>query len=176
MVARKHLFLSFGIVAMALLMIFAASQTANSNTIAKNSWRGITPLHSSSEDVARAIGAEMESPDSMLVGPYKVDDGEVTFSYLTPSLAKIYRAPRSLVGKVFTIYFKPRNVVNKSELTLGTGFKQCLEQNDRSVYYVVNDAGVAYRFLRNTDRVETVIYQPSKVEVRSLAVMAECVF
>lgn len=176
MAARKQLFLSFGIAAIALLMVLVASQSANSNTVAKNSWRGITPLHSSSEDVAHAIGAELESPDSMLTGPYKVADGEVTFSYLTPSLAKIYHAPRTLVGKVFTIYFKPRDMMTKSDLTLGTGFKQCLEQNDRSVYYFVNDAGVAYRFLRNTDRVETVIYQPSKVEVRSLSVMAECVF
>lgn len=112
----------------------------------------------------------------MSSGPYKVEDGEVTFSYLTASLAKIYRAPRSMVGKVFTIYFKPNEQTPRSELTLTAGFKRCVEERDRTFYYFVSDAGVAYRILRDSDRVETIIYQPSRVEVRSLAVNTECVF
>jgi hypothetical protein len=175
MSAKKQI-LSFSLAAVGLLMLSAPSQQAAPEPLAKNSWRGITPLRSSAADVARAIGAEVESTDELLSGPYKVEDGEVTFSYLTPSIAKIYRAPRSMVGKVFTIYFKPGAPQSRNELTLGPGFKRCVEQNDRSIYYYVSDAGIAYRILRDGDRVETVIYQPSSAEVRSLAVNTECVF
>ena len=94
----------------------------------------------------------------------------------TPSLAKIYRAPRSMVGKVFTIYFTPSDATSRSALTLSPGFKRCVEERDRTGYYFVSDAGVAYRFLRDGDRLEMVIYQPSRAEVRSLAVSTECVF
>jgi hypothetical protein len=176
MPAKKKAILSFSIAALGLLMLLGSSNMAAPELVAKNSWRGITPLRSSVEDVARAIGAELESTDVMLSGPYKVEGGEVTFSYLTPSIAKIYRAPRSMVGKVFTIYFKPVEPMLRVDLSLGAGFKRCLEQNDRSIYYFVSDAGIAYRLLRDSDRVETVIYQPSRVEVRSLAVNTECVF
>jgi hypothetical protein len=176
MSAKKQAILSCSVVAVGLLMLMIPSNMAAREPLAKNSWRGITPLRSSVEDVARAIGAELESTDAMLSGPYKVEGGEVTFSYLTPSIAKIYRAPRSMVGKVFTIYFRPVEPMSRADLTLGPGFKRCVEQNDRTIYYFVNDAGVAYRLLRDNDRVETVIYQPSRVEVRSLAVNTECVF
>ena len=176
MSAEKATILSFILAAFGLLMLPVPSNMAAPEPVAKNSWRGITPLRSSAEDVARAIGAELESTDAMLSGPYKVEGGEVTFSYLTPSIAKIYRAPRSLVGKVFTIYFKPGESMSRADLALGPGFKRCVEQNDRSIYYFVSDAGIAYRLLRDSDRVETVIYQPSRVEVRSLAVNTECVF
>ena len=167
-----------------VLFVFAAfalvlpvtSNMAEPEPPAKNSWRGITPLRSSAEDVTRAIGVEQESTDVLFSGPYKVEGGEVSFSYLTPSIAKIYRAPRSMIGKVFTIYFKPVESMSRAELTLGPGFKRCVEENDRSIYYFVSDAGVAYRLLRESDRVETVIYQPSRVEVRNLAVNTECVF
>jgi hypothetical protein len=126
--------------------------------------------------VARTIGVEPDSVEAMLSGPYKVEGGEVTFSYLTASLAKIYRAPRSMVGKVFTIYFKPNTQMSRGELSLASGFKRCVEERDRTFYYLLSDVGVAYRILRDSDRVETVIYQPSRVEVRSLAVNTECVF
>ena len=162
--------------ALGLLMLLVPSHMAAPEPVAKNSWRGITPLRSSAEDVARAIGADLESTGAMLNGPYKVEGGEVTFSYLTPSIAKIYRAPRSMVGKVFTIYFKPVEPMSRADLALGSGFKRCVEEYDRSIYYFVSDAGIAYRLLRDGDRVETVIYQPSRVEVRSLAVNTECVF
>ena len=176
MSAKKQTILSCSAVAVWLLMLLVPSRMAVPEPAAKNSWRGITPLRSSSEDVARAIGREPESGDAMLSGPYKVEGGEVTFSYLTPSIAKIYRAPRSMVGKVFTIYFKPGEAMSRADLALGPGFKRCVEENDRTIYYFVSDAGVAYRLRRDSDRVETVIYQPSRAEVRSLAVNTECVF
>lgn len=176
MSSKKQRILSGAAVAVALLMFLVPSGMNASEPAAKNSWRGITPLRSSAEDVARAIGAELESADALLSGPYKVDGGEVTFSYLTPSIAKIYRAPRTMVGKVFTIYFKPVGVMSRADLALGSGFKRCVEEHDRSVYYFVSDVGVAYRLLRDSDRVETVIYQPSRLEVRNLAVVTECVF
>jgi hypothetical protein len=81
-----------------------------------------------------------------------------------------------MIGKVFTIYFKPGEPTSRADLALGPGFKRCVEDNDRTIYYYVSDAGVAYRLRRDNDRVETVIYQPSRVEVRSLAVVTECVF
>ena len=161
--------------AVGLLLMWIPLPLVNSGTAVKNSWRGITPLHSSAEDVARLIGAEPDS-EAVMSGPFKVDGGEVTFSYLTTSLAKIYRAPRSMVGKVFTVYFKPSYPVMRADVTLGAGFKRCVEERDRTFYYFVNEAGVAYRFLRDGDRLETIIYQPSRAEVRSLAVNTECVF
>jgi hypothetical protein len=176
MSANRQTILSCSVAAVGLLILLVPSHMAASEPVAKNSWRGITPLHSSAEDVAGAIGAELESADAMLIGTYKVEGGEVSFSYLTPSIAKIYRAPRSMVGKVFTIYFKPGEPMSRADLALGPGFKRCVEENDRTVYYFVSDAGVAYRLRRDSDRVETVIYQPSRVEVRSLAVVTECVF
>lgn len=112
----------------------------------------------------------------MMSGPFKVEGGEVTFSYLTTSLAKIYRAPRSMVGKVFTIYFEPAFPMSRVDLTLAPGFKRCVEERDRTFYYFVSDTGVAYRFSRDSDRLQTIIYQPSRAEVRSLAVNTECVF
>jgi hypothetical protein len=165
------------IVAVAVLLpMLVSSQTANSGPTMKNSWRGITPLHSSAEDVARLIGAEPDSSEAMMSGPFRVEGGEVTFSYLTTSLAKIYRAPRSMIGKVFTVYFKPSERLARADVSLAPGFKRCVEERDRTFYYFVSDAGVAYRFLRGNDALDTIIYQPSRVEVRNLAVNTECVF
>ncbi|HTG13653.1 MAG TPA: hypothetical protein VK747_00140 [Blastocatellia bacterium] len=141
-----------------------------------NSWRGITPLRSSAADVARILGIDEEPNSAPSSGPFKVEGGEVTFSYLTPSLAKIYRAPGSMIGKVFTIYFKPSQLTNRADLALGAGFKRCTEERDRNFYYLVSDAGVAHRFNRRNDALETTIYQPSRAEVRRLAVNTECVF
>ena len=172
----KHIKQSFGLVLFGLFLLLVPSRGESGEPVAKNSWRGLTPLHSSADDVAKTIGAEPAATEAMMSGPYKVEGGEVTFSYLTTSLAKIYRAPRSMVGKVFTIYFKPADSISRTELTLATGFKRCVEERDRIFYYFVSDAGVAYRILRDTDRVETIIYQPSRVEVRSLAVNTDCVF
>jgi len=176
MSGKKQTIISFWLAAVGLLMLLVPSRMSASEPISKNSWRGITPLRSSVEDVARAIGAEPESADAVSSGPYKVEGGEVTFSYLTPSIAKIYRAPRSMIGKVFTIYFKPGDSLTRADLALGPGFKRCVEENDRTIYYYVSDMGVAYRLRRDSDRLETIIYQPSRVEVRSLAVVTECVF
>lgn len=173
---REHIIRSFGLVAVGLLLLLVPSKGETAASIARNSWRGITPLHSSAEDVAKTIGVEVGTTEAMLSGPYKVEGGEVTFSYLTASLAKIYRAPRTMVGKVFTIYFKPSDPMSRGDLTLSAGFKRCVEERDRVFYYFVSDAGVAYRMLRDNDRVETIIYQPSRVEVKSLAVNTDCVF
>ena len=151
-------------------------QSARPAAALKNSWRGITPLRSSGADVARVLGAEADEPNAQTSGPFKVEDGEVTISYITPSLAKIYRAPASMVGKVFTIYFKPASQYGRADLDLTREFKRCTEERDRHFYYFVSDTGVAYRFTRGDDLVDTIIYQPTRVEVRRLAVNTECVF
>jgi hypothetical protein len=145
-------------------------------TSMKNSWQGLTPLRSSTTDVARMMGLEADSPEGTLVGPFKVEDGEVTFTYLTPSLAKIYRAPASMTNKVFTIYLKPATTIYRADLKLDRNFKTCVEEGIKGVYYLVNDAGIAYQIKRNTETVETIIYQPSRIEVRRFAVNTECVF
>ena len=125
---------------------------------------------------AQVVGTDADLSQASVGGPYKVDGGEVTFSFLTPSLAKIYHAPRAMFGKVFTIYFTPHERIERAELKLGAGFKTCKEQQTTSYYYLVNDAGIAYRLRRSDDVVETIIYQPSRAEVRRLAVTTECVF
>lgn len=155
------------------------SHTARPNAAtpaAKNTWRGITPLLSSADAAAQLVGTDTDLSGAPSGGPYRVDGGEVTFSFLTPSLAKMYRAPRTLVGKVFTIYFAPAERMLRADLKLGAGFKVCKEQQTTTYYYLVNDAGVAYRLRRSDDVVETIIYQPSRAEVRRLAVNTECVF
>ncbi|HKY06324.1 MAG TPA: hypothetical protein VJQ56_15620 [Blastocatellia bacterium] len=156
----------------------AAGQRSISKPVSpasKNSWRGITPLKSSAEDVGRVLGIEAGSAAGMVSGPFQVEGGEVTFSYLTESLAKIYRAPRSLVGKVFTIYFTPTRPVPVSDLK-PAGFKRCSEEMDKGYYYLVSDAGLVYQLLRKSEEVETIIYQPTQAEVRRLAVGASCAF
>jgi hypothetical protein len=151
-------------------------RTSGAAIVVRNTWRGLTPLQSSAADVAQAVGTDADLSQAPVGGPYKIDGGEVTFSFLTPSLAKIYRAPRAMSGKVFTIYFTPHERIERAELKLGAGFKTCKEQMISSYYYLVNDAGVAYRVRRSDDVVETIIYQPSRAEVRRLAVNTECVF
>ncbi|HXG63791.1 MAG TPA: hypothetical protein VNO70_01715 [Blastocatellia bacterium] len=164
-------------ISVALLFLFLVFSTSTARPgAARNSWRGITPLRSSAADVAQAIGIEPDTPDAQVGGPYQVEGGEVTFSYLTPSLAKIYRAPRHMVGKVFTIYFKPSQPIPQAELKLTRDFKRCVEEFGKSQYYLVSDAGIAYQFPRNSDQVDTIIYQPTRAEIRRLAVNAECVF
>ena len=164
------------LILVALLVALTPAQMAKSAAAPVNSWRGITPLRSSAADVARMLGDDADSTESQVSGPFKVEGGEVTFSYLTESLAKIYRAPRSMVGKVFTIYFKPAEAMTRDDLKLAPGFKRCLEERNKGYYYLVNDAGVAYQFRSDGDSVETIIYQPSRGETRRLAVMSECVF
>jgi len=143
---------------------------------ARNSWRGITPLVSSGADVAKLVANQGEAAEDMPVGPFKVEGGEVTFSYLTPSLARIFKAPKPMVGKVFTIYFKPFGATPRAQLTLGPTFKRCQEQLGKASYYYVSPAGVAYQFQRSNDLLEMVIYQPTQAQVQRLAVNTECVF
>ncbi len=164
-------------VAPVLLMLIATSQTAKTGERAmKNSWRGITPLQTSATEVARLLGVEPGPVDDSSLGPVKVDGGEVTVTYLTTGLAKIYRAPKSMIGKVFTIYFKPSQPVPRSDIKLSAGFKRCNEEGERFYYYFVSDVGLAYQLHRASDSVETIIYQPSRAEIRRLAVNTECVF
>lgn len=176
---RINLARFWAIGALALLLFPAqvarADRSANATAV-RNSWRGITPLRSGAEDVAEAVGIELESAEDAPAGPYKVEDGEVTFSYITPSLAKVYRAPRSMVGKVFTIYFKPASTPSRAEIKLPPAFKRCTEELGRSYYYFVSEAGLAYQFRRKDDGLEAIIYQPTRAEARRLAVNTECVF
>jgi hypothetical protein len=132
-------------------------------------------LRSGAAEVAEALGVEIDM-DEMPSGPYRIEGGEVTFSYITPSLAKIYRAPRSMVGKVFTIYFKPDEPVTRGGLKLAPSFKRCTEELGKSYYYFVSDLGVAYQLRRADDRLEAIIYQPTRAETSRLAVTTECVF
>ena len=133
-------------------------------------------MQTSATDVARMLGVKPGPVDDSSLGPVQVDGGEVTVTYLTTGLAKIYRAPKSMVGKVFTIYFKPSQPVPRSEIKLSAGFKRCSEEGEKFYYYFVSDAGLAYQLQRASDSVETIIYQPSRAEIRRLAVNTECVF
>jgi hypothetical protein len=159
-----------------LLSVGFTQAAVPARSVIKNSWRGITPLRSSAADVARELGVDAEDAQGPLSGPFAVEGGEVTFSYLTQSLVSIYRAPRSMVGKVFTIYFKPHGQLSRDELKLPMGFKRCVEELDRTYYYFVSEAGMAYQLSRTSDRLEAIIYQPSRAEVRRLAVNTTCVF
>jgi hypothetical protein len=163
-------------IALMLLCYSVGGSESSPRASVTNSWRGITPLRSSAADVARILGIDEEPNSAPSSGPFKVEGGEVSFSYLTPSLVKIYRAPGSMIGKVFTIYFKPSQPMKRADLALGAGFRRCTEERDRQFYYLVSDAGVAHQFNRNSDALETTIYQPSRAEVRRLAVNTECVF
>jgi len=154
----------------------SSNSSAGVGAVAKNSWRGITPLRSSAAEVAQAVGTDDRQTDAAVAGPFKVEGGEVTFSFLTPKLAEIYRAPRSMVGKVFAVYFQPGERMVRGDLRLAPGFKQCAEEANKSSYYLVSDAGLAYQIQRGTDLVERIIYQPSRAEIRRLAVNTECVF
>ncbi len=153
----------------------ASSPSSEKSVAVKNSWQGITPLRSSTADVAKMLGFEADAPAGSLVGPYRVEDGEVSFSYLTPSLSKLYRAPASMTNKIFAIYIKPAATLYRSDLKLA-GFKECREDGIKGTYYMVNDGGLAYQFKSGADTVERIVYQPSRVEVRRLAVNTECVF
>jgi hypothetical protein len=155
--------------------VHSAKPTA-SPTVVKNTWRGLTPLQSSAAAAAQAVGTDADLSQVPVGGPYKVEGGEVTFSFLTPAFAKMYRAPRAMVGKVFTIYFTPQERIPRADLKVGASFKVCKEQMSTQYYYLVNDSGVAYRLRRSDDTVETIIYQPSRAEIRRLAVNTECVF
>jgi len=156
----------------------APNTASKSETVSasKNSWRGITPLQSTASDVARELGLDEDAAEGLVDGPFKVTDGEVSFSYLTPSLIKLYRAPASMTGKVFTIYFKPNEAGSLEDLNLSREYKKCAEPMDKYTYYFVSDAGVAYQIQQGSNRVEMIVYQPSRAQVRRLAVNTGCIF
>ena len=175
---KKHWFMNIHalFVMCCLVLAVLAASSRPGRAVTRNSWRGITPLHSSTADVARVLGLDGDPADHDLTRPFKVEGGEVTFSYLSPSLAEMFKAPKSMSGKVFTVYFKPIPSMARQELNLAPEFKRCVEDTEKTFYYFVSDAGVAYRFVRGNDMVDTVIYQPSRAEVRRLAVNTTCVF
>lgn len=189
----KGIMLSRTLAAFVLLTLLATVQIAQSRyaktnpspntapgsevtTGSKNSWRGITPLQSTAADVARELGLDEDAAEGLVDGPFKVDDGEVSFSYLTPSLIKLYRAPASMTGKVFTIYFKPSEASLLEDLSLSREYKKCAEPMDKYTYYFVSDAGIAYQIQQGSNRVEMIVYQPSRAQVRRLAVNTGCIF
>ena len=154
-----------------------ATKSSGSAVSRQNSWKGITPLASSTADVARILS----KPEDPLVpetsGPHRVEGGEVTFSFVTASLAKIYHAPASMVGRVFTVYFTPDPPLESAKDGFRPGFKKCVDPMDtRSYYYVSNDGGLAYQVRKASGQIESVIYQPLHEEIKRLRVNATCVF
>lgn len=143
---------------------------------AKNSWRGLVPLHSSVEEVAQVLGVDAGEFNLDSGNTFKVNGGDVTVSFISPRQAKLYSAPRSFVGRVFTIYFKPDSPVFLSELNLPRGFRKCSDDLSKAFYYFVSEEGLAYQFRAGSERVESVIYQPMKIEIRRLSVATDCVF
>ena len=69
-----------------------------------------------------------------------------------------------------------RYMLGTADKALGAGFKRCQEDREKWHYSFVRRAGIAYQLLGAKDQLETIIYQPSSFEVRSLAVNTECVF
>ncbi|HEU4388869.1 MAG TPA: hypothetical protein VFV34_13790 [Blastocatellia bacterium] len=156
-------------------LLLASSGHAD-RVVNRNSWRGLTPLHSTTEDVAHAVGVDAGSFNLDADNPFKVDGGDVVVSFISVKTAKIYGAPRSMVGKVFTIYFKPEAPLLLGDLKLPRSFRRCSDQLSKAFYYLVSDEGLAYRFRAGDKQVESVIYQPTRAEVRRLAVSTDCVF
>lgn len=143
----------------------------------KNSWHGLTPLRSTGADVTRLVGASLTNEDPYPPGPFKVEGGEATFSYLTPSLAELYRAPASMVGKIFTISFKLAPPLRTADPEAMRGFKRCSEDLDkRYFYYLSPDRSFAYQVRASTNEIEYEIYQPRHSEIEKLRVNTTCVF
>jgi len=143
----------------------------------RNAWRGIVPLQSTAADVARLLSISAESHVAESDGPFKVDGGEVTFYYMTADHAKLYHAPTAMVGRVFSIYFKPNPPLARVETIPARGFKRCLDDMDKRYYYEVSlDGGLAYQIRRNTDEIEFEIYQPFHADIQKLKLNTACVF
>lgn len=170
------------LLAMSAFVLIAAGHSQHGRAVRSiasrvNSWHGITPLASSSADVAALLSAPQIAPGSETSGPYRADGGEVTFSYITANEAKIYHAPDSMIGKVFTIYFRPDPPLRPADSISTVQFKHCVDKLDaRYYYYVSRDGGLAYQVKKSTDEVEVVIYQPLRSEVLRLKVDTACVF
>jgi hypothetical protein len=143
----------------------------------KNSWRGLTPLKSTGADVTQLLGSSLTKQDPYPLGPFKVEGGEATFSYVTPTLAELYHAPASMVGKVFTVYFKLDPPLRIADPDSMRGFKRCAEEMDKRYYYYISpDRSFAYQVSAGTNEVEDEIYQPRHAEIEKLRVSTTCVF
>ena len=169
------------VVAIAFLSIATVERGSRGATpaaaAARNSWRGIVPLQSTAADVARLLSVAADSHVAESDGPFKVDGGEVTFYYLTADQARLYRAPFSMVGKVFSIYFKRNPPLERANSLAAKGFKRCLDDMDKRYYYNVSlDGGLAYQVRRSTDEIEYEIYQPLRADIQKLRLNTVCVF
>jgi len=143
----------------------------------RNSWRGIIPLQSTAADVARLLSITAGSSAAESDGPFKVDGGEVTFYYVTADQARLYHAPPSMVGRVFSIYFKRNPPLDRVQTLPSKAFKRCFDDMDKRYYYEVSiDGGLAYQIRRNTDEIEFEIYQPMRAEIQKLKLNTACVF
>jgi len=143
----------------------------------RNSWRGIVPLQSTAADVAKLLSFAPGEQVAESDGPFRVDGGEVTFYYMTADHARLYHAPATMVGRVFSIYFKRNPPLERVETLPARGFKRCLDDMDKRYYYQVSvDGGLAYQVRRNTDEIEYEIYQPLHAEIQKLKLNAACVF
>jgi hypothetical protein len=143
----------------------------------RNSWRGIVPLQSTAADVARVLSIAAGQVVAESDGPFKVDGGEVTFYYLTADQARLYRAPSTMVGRVFSIYFKRNPPLERVDSLPAKGFKRCLDDMDKRYYYQVSlDGGLAYQVRRGTDEIEYEIYQPVRADIQKLKLNTACVF
>jgi len=143
----------------------------------RNAWRGIIPLQSTAADVARLLSIPAAASVAESEGPFKVDGGEVTFYYVTADQARLYHAPPSMVGRVFSIYFKRNPPLERVESLPAKAFKRCFDDMDKRYYYQVSiDGGLAYQVRRNTDEIEFEIYQPVRAEIQKLKLGTSCVF
>lgn len=171
------------IVTVAVIVSMAAGGQSNHRaaysaaTSSRSSWRGIVPLQSTSADVARVLSVPENARVPESDGPFRVDGGEVTFYYLTSDQAKLYHAPASMVGRVFSIYFKRNPPLALVDSLPSKGFKRCHEDTDKRYYYQVSlDGGLAYQVRRGTGEIEYEIYQPVRAEIQKLRLNAACVF
>jgi hypothetical protein len=126
-------------------------------------------------DVAQLLRIEVEDLNLDAANTFEVEGGEVSVSFISAKQARLYSAPRSLVGKILAIYFKPAQPVFLADLKLPRSFRKCVEQLSRMHYYYVGD-GLAYQFRSGGEQVEWIIYQPMRAEIRRLNVSTDCVF
>src|SRR5262249_9841681 len=143
----------------------------------RNSWRGIIPLQSTAADVARLLSIAGSSSVPASDGPFKVDGGEVTFYYVTADQARLYHAPPSMIGRVFSIYFKRNPPLERVETLPARTFKRCFDDMEKRYYYEVSiDGELAYQVRRSTDEIEFEIYQPVRADIQKLRLNTACVF
>jgi hypothetical protein len=179
LLARCGVLLLFAVTAFSSITIGDGGRRGSSAAApsGRNAWRGIVPLQSTAADVGKLLAFVPSSQVAESDGPFKVDGGEVTFYYMTADHARLYHAPVTMVGRVFSIYFKRNPPLDRVATLPARGFKRCLDDMDKRYYYQVSlDGGLAYQVRRNTDEIEYEIYQPLHAEIQKLRLNAACVF